>query len=232
MRPVIGVTALIDYQKESYWMLPGYFKGLEMQGALPIMLPLIGDRHDVAHLLTKVDAVLFTGGQDVGPFMYGEDESEQLGETSLERDTLETILLQEALERDMPILGICRGIQLMNAALGGTLYQDIPTQLPSDIVHDQKAPYDAPSHSVKIVNGTLLHDIIGKDEIMVNSLHHQGVKRLSPHMEKMAVAPDGLIEAANIKGQKFALSVQWHPEFSYKTDNDAKKIFKAFVNCI
>ena len=149
MKPMIGVMPLWDETKDSIWMLPGYFEGIEKAGGIPVMFPLTDDEADVDQLVDVCDGFLFTGGHDVSPEIYHEDT---LPGTipCIQRDRLETLLLRKAIETDKPVLGICRGIQFMNAALGGSLYQDIPTQCPSATEHHQKAPYDIPCHTVRI----------------------------------------------------------------------------------
>ena len=134
------------------------------------------------------------------------------------------------LRADKPVLGICRGIQFINAALGGTLYQDLPSQRPSAVTHCQKPPYDRPAHGVAICPGSALYDLIGKASIAVNSYHHQAVKEPASGLEVMAVAEDGIIEAVRLEGKRFVWAVQWHPEFSYLTDEDSRRIFRAFVS--
>lgn len=130
-KPVIGVVPLIDAERESFWMLPGYMEGIQDAGGLPVMLPLTDDSADVKELTALCDGILFTGGHDVSPELYGEETLPVCGETCPGRDKLEVPLLLEAMARDKSVLGICRGFQLINTALGGTLYQDLPAQRPS-----------------------------------------------------------------------------------------------------
>lgn len=226
----IGIAPLVDFEKESYWMLPGYMDSLAEFGAMPLMLPLTNNKELIEEIADEFDAFLFTGGHDVSPEMYGEEKSDKCGECCKSRDNMEKQLLMEILERDKPVLGICRGIQLINAVLGGTLYQDLPVQKPSNVNHHQFPPYDIPVHRVNIVKNTLLYNIIKKEELLVNSYHHQAVKTLSPLLMPMAYSSDGLIEAAAVKNKRFVLAVQWHPEFAYKTDENSRNIFKGFVN--
>ena len=131
----------------------------------------------------------------------------------------------------MPVLGICRGIQLINALMGGTLYQDLPTEYSSQTEHHQSPPYDVPCHEVRIVEGSPLFLLLGKSTIGVNSYHHQAVKRLAEGLSPMAYSEDGLVEAVQAQGKRFIWAVQWHPEFSYMKDADSRKIFREFVRC-
>ena len=143
---------------------------------------------------------------------------------------MERLVLEYALRDDKPVLGICRGHQLLNALLGGTLYQDLPSQHPSAVEHHQQPPYDAPIHTVSILPGTPLRELLERDTLPVNSYHHQAVKALSPQLKPMAVADDGLVEAAYLPGRRFVWSVQWHPEFAFHSDAASAAILSAFVN--
>lgn len=228
-KPVIGVIPLFDYNKNSYWMLPGYFGGITEAGGLPVMLPLTNDSADIQQITFMCDGFLFTGGQDVDPKLYSARKTGACGECSPERDLMEELLLKRAMEADKPILGICRGIQFINAALGGTLWQDIPSQFSDTITHCQKPPYDVPIHEVNIRADSPLYDLLKADTIPVNSYHHQGVRALSPELLPMAEAPDGLIEAVYAPNKKFLWAVQWHPEFSYLKDGNSRLIFREFL---
>ena len=229
MRPLVGVMPLWDDEKDSIWMLPGYMDGISQAGATPVIFPFSADEGELARLVGMCDGILFTGGHDVSPRLYGETPLEGLVSCCEKRDVMETIVLRCAMEADKSILGICRGLQFINAALGGSLYQDLPLQHPSDVEHHQGRPYDAPIHPTALMKGSPLRDCLGTDTLAVNSLHHQAIKRLAPGLEAMAVAPDGLTEALYMPGRRFLWAVQWHPEFSYKTDENSRKIFSAFV---
>ncbi len=226
-RPVVGVMPLWDEKKDSIWMLPGYLNGIREAGAIPFIFPLTDDMKEIGQLMVMCDGILLTGGQDVSPDMYGE-EPQSGTECCRKRDMMEMAVLDVALSTDMPVLGICRGIQFLNAYLGGTLYQDLPEQHPSDVEHHQSAPYDSSSHDVRILKDTPLYSLLGSDVISVNSYHHQAVKDLSKRLMPMAESPDGLCEAAYMPDRTFVWAVQWHPEFSYRNDDNSIKIFKAF----
>ena len=211
--PIIGVTPLWDAERKSVWMLPDYLDGLRAAGGIPIVLPLVMSEADADRIVGACDGFLFTGGQDVG--------------SCPERDTLETPVLSKALQADKPILGICRGLQFINVFLGGTLWQDLPSEHPSVIVHRQGKPYGTPTHKV-VLSGDL-RMLLGKDNLEVNTLHHQAAKDLSAGLTAMAVAPDGIIEAFQMTGKRFVWAVQWHPEYMFKTDPDSLAIFSCFV---
>ncbi|MCQ2070997.1 MAG: gamma-glutamyl-gamma-aminobutyrate hydrolase family protein [archaeon] len=227
--PVIGIVPLVDIQRNSLWMIPGYMDGLREAGALPIMLPLTDDPKEISQICGMCDGILFTGGQDVEPAVYGEPKKDFCGETCVERDRMEYLILEQAISRNMPFLGICRGIQFINAALGGTLYQDLPTERPGGTDHHMSPPYDRQVHKVDIVPGSPLGTLLGHLRIGVNSYHHQAVKDLSPVLRCMAVSEDGLTEAVYHPGMDFGWAVQWHPELSYRTDRDSMEILRAFA---
>lgn len=232
MKPVVGVMPLWDEERESIWMLPGYLEGLSACGALSVVFPFTEDPQDIAQLMAQCDGFLFTGGQDVSPQLYGEETLSDLVETCVQRDRMEQIVLQKAIAQDQPVLGICRGIQFINVALGGTLYQDLPTQHVSTVEHHQQAPYDQSSHEVEICAGTPLYECLQSARIAVNSYHHQAVKTLGDGLQAMAISEDGLIEALHMPEHRFLWAVQWHPEFSYQRDKNSRKIFAAFVNAM
>lgn len=226
-KPVIGLVPLVDTGRDSLWMLPGYMEGIRNGGGLPVMLPLNDDEEDVERMLELCDGILFTGGHDVDPELYGEKNGGLTGELVPARDSMEGKLLKAALERDKGVLGICRGLQFINVMLGGTLYQDIPAQFESDVNHRQPAPYHLPIHPVEL-SGPLA-GAVGAEEMMVNSCHHQGIRVLAAGLEVMAQAPDGLVEAIRLPGKKFVWAVQWHPEFMHRVDENSRRIFRAFV---
>lgn len=229
VRPIIGLIPLYDDEKESYWMLPGYMKALEECGALPIMLPLTDDEDELIEAFSLCDGILLTGGHDVSPAVYGSSPIKECGVPCDLRDKMEAFLLDLSLECDKPVFGICRGIQFMNAYLGGTLYQDLPSQYDSSTEHHMTKPYDQAIHEVEVIEGTHLACIIGAGKRGVNSYHHQAIKDLAPGLKKMAISEDGLIEAVEVEGKLFAIGVQWHPEFSYENNEDSIKILQAFV---
>jgi putative glutamine amidotransferase len=224
--PIIGVTPLWDAERKSVWMLPDYLDGIKAAGGIPVVLPLEMTEADADHIVETCDGFLFTGGQDVTPELYGAKNSLSLI-TSPERDKLEMLLLSKALPSEKAILGICRGLQLINVFLGGTLWQDLPSQHPSEIVHRQGKPYGVPTHKV-MLNGDL-QTLLGKDILEVNTLHHQAAKDLGRDLTPMAVAPDGIIEAVQMVGKHFVWAVQWHPEYMFKTDPDSLAIFSSFI---
>ena len=233
MRAVIGICPLYDDEKKSVWMLPQYQTMLEKEGACPFIFPYCEDPKVLEQLLQMCDGILLTGGQDVDPVLYQADKSSKCGEINHIRDNMDLYLLKRAIELDKSVLGICRGVQLMNVYYGGTLYQDLPSEHKSSTEHHMHSPYDRAVHEVSISDKSLLETILGKDKIQVNSYHHQAIKALGTELKIAAISEDNLIEAVFSDKHKFMLGVQWHPEFLYDVDENSKRIVKAFVqSCI
>lgn len=226
-KPLIGLIPLVDEGRESFWMLPGYMAGIARAGGLAVMLPLTGEDVDIENLVERFDGFLFTGGHDVDPALYGQEKEDCCGDLCPSRDAMEQKLLKAALAADKPVLGICRGLQLMNAVLGGTLWQDIPTQFPSETNHRMAAPYGRAEHTVQ-VNPELPFGNLPLT-LGVNSCHHQGIRELAPELKVWAKAPDGLVEAIFLPGKRYARAVQWHPEFFRVEDELSRTIFSGFV---
>ena len=229
MRAVIGVMPLYDSERKSVWMLPGYLRALEKCGAAPIVLPLTLDARLLYEYALLCDGFLLTGGQDVDPKIYGETPLPQCGTPNETRDQTDYLILCYAMEHNLPLLGICRGIQLINAGLGGTLWQDLPSQTGTKIMHSQPPPRDIPVHDVRIIPGTPLHELLKTEKLAVNSFHHQGVKDAAPGVTVMAVAEDGLAEAIAVNGKDFIWGVQWHPEHMFFRDGCEMALFRELV---
>lgn len=230
-KPLIGVMPLWDYQLDSIWMLPGYLDGVKYAGGLPVVLPLTDDRSQLEQIVLEFDGFLFTDGQDIAPSYYHEKPSPLCGRPCPIRDTMESrIFVQAAQTLNKPCLGIGRGLQLFNVLLGGTLYQNLPTQLISSrgIVHNQAPPYREPAHALHLDTQSPLYALTEQVQIQVNSSHHQGICVLAEDLTRMARASDGLIEAAYMPGRHFVWGVQWHPELDLH-DTVNKRIFEAFV---
>ena len=226
--PIIGVTPLWDAERKSVWMLPDYLDGIKAAGGVPVVLPIEMSEADADRIVETFDGFLFTGGQDVAPELYGTKDDTGTVVPSPERDKLESLLLSKALQADKAILGICRGLQFINAFLGGTLWHDLPSQHPSNIVHRQGKPYGVPTHKVSLSGD--LQTLLGKDTLEVNTLHHQAIRDLGNGLIPLAESPDGLIEAVKMTGKRFVYAVQWHPEYMFKTDGDSLKVFSWFVS--
>ena len=178
----------------------------------------------------KLDALLLSGGGDVHPSLFGGQPHRKLGEFDPERDAFEIAILQLMIDLGKPVLGICRGIQVINAALGGTLYQDLASEQPQALQHQQKAPRRYPTHFVTVQQGSRLSAILESSRLQVNSLHHQAVKDVAPGLQATAWADDGVIEGLEAAGHPFLIGVQWHPEGMWEHDQAAASLFRALVS--
>ncbi len=233
-KPLIALSPLWDDDKSSIWMLPGYMDAIRESGGIPIMLPLVASKEDIEQVCQMCDGLLLTGGHDISPELYGERTSNKCGTPNSSRDELERWIFDYAVEHDIPTLGICRGIQLMNALCGGTLHQDLPTEHLYNIgiegrTHQMTPPYDREWHKVKITPHSPLHTLLGSCDLGVNSYHHQAIRDLSPSLECMAMAEDGIIEAVYMPSRSFVWGVQWHPELNFRTEESSRQIMKHFI---
>ena len=230
MKPIIGLSPLYDEEKRGLWMRPGYLDVLYACGAIPLILPFDSDKVDVDQILSMCDGLLMTGGADINPHLYGEDPIPECDTWQDVRDVLEYKLLDKALEEDMPVLGICRGTQMLNVFLGGTLYQDLPTQHTGTFNHAMKPPYETTCHKVRLLQGEPLHELLGVEEIPVNSIHHQAIRQIAPTLVPMAYSLDDILEAVWMPGKRFVWGVQWHPEWIWDLDERQRNIAQTFVD--
>ena len=230
MKPIVGISPLYDIEKRGLWMRPGYLDVLYACGAIPLVLPFDSDAVDVEQVLSICDGLVLTGGPDVEPRRYGEETLPECGEIQTFRDELEFRLLDKALESDMPVLGVCRGEQVLNVFCGGTLYQDLATQLPETINHAMEPPFEVPCHRVKLIEGEPLRALLGEDTIPVNSIHHQAVRRVAPTLVSFAESLDGVVEGIWMPDKRFVWGVQWHPEWIWDVDPRQRRIVQAFVD--
>ncbi|MCM8749194.1 gamma-glutamyl-gamma-aminobutyrate hydrolase family protein [Thermomicrobiaceae bacterium CFH 74404] len=235
--PVIGITPSPSTDTfshgtfERYALSTNYARAIEHAGGIPIVL--VPQLDHLSHLVRILDGVLLSGGGDIRPSRYGDStvHPETYGIHDL-RDEFELALARSALELDLPLLCICRGIQVLNVALGGTLIQDIGDQVPTTIEHRQQRreiPSTEPSHEVEIVPGSLLHAIYGDTVIAVNSFHHQALREVASELRVVGRAPDGIVEAVELAGRRFVLGVQWHPEMMFEAHPEHLKPFRALV---
>ncbi|MBE1554184.1 gamma-glutamyl-gamma-aminobutyrate hydrolase family protein [Sporosarcina limicola] len=229
MKPVIGITTDVD--RENRHELPNaYIQAVIHAGGLPLIIP-IGIEEDAIQMLGIIDGLLLSGGNDINPMLFDEEPHVHLGEVSPGRDSCELELARQMLQLDKPILGICRGLQILNVAGGGSLYQDIYNQLDGPILqHSQKAPRAHLSHFVQLEKGSILESIAGSEQLKVNSFHHQAVKDVPTKFKVTGVANDGVIEAVEGTGKQFVLGVQWHPEqLAVQGDTVSQQIFRNFI---
>lgn len=228
MRPLIGLTPSYREEPDACWLHTDYLRAVERAGGLPVALPLTGSTAALAALCRRLDGVLLTGGPDPLPALYGEETLPCCGAICPQRDEMELALTREALRQGLPLLGICRGIQVLNVALGGTLYQDVAAQTGTAVNHQMEKPYSRAAHGVAVAPGSPLFRLLGQGRLAVNSCHHQAVRRLAPQLAAMAQAEDGLAEAVWMPGRPFVWAVQWHPE-RLGADAGSPKIFAAFA---
>ena len=229
----VAVTASIRQEGDTsrVRLTAAYVTALENAGLVPLIVPPLSSDRAAAAVLDSVSGLVLTGGEDVDPARYGEERHEKLHSVNPARDATESILVEEAKARGMPVLAICRGIQILNVALGGTLVQDIASQCETTIDHDEDGPRDSRSHAITVEPGSLIAEAIGAEHLTVNSFHHQSVKRVADGMRVTARSPDGIIEGLESTDEDWwVLAVQWHPE--EMTDSPQpwdRGLFKAFA---
>ena len=223
-RPVIGISTT----GEDHARL--YVQAVREAGAHSVLLIPQFDRETTMDKVSDADGIILTGGGDLDPSYYGEPRHERCGPANFDQDRFEIYLAREAVRLDMPLLAICRGLQVWNAALGGTLWQDLAAQVPSSDKHDYYGPQNAARniHSVRVSESSRLFSILGRQDIMVNSSHHQAIKVLATDLTAVAWSPDGVIEVVEGNSNIFAVGVQWHPERLLHME-EARQIFQAFV---
>ncbi len=228
---LIGITAGNNPESEEYYVLRwDYLRSVEFAGGIPVVLAPSGPALHPS-FIDRLDGLVVTGGVDVDPKIYGAPRHPAVKLTNTDRDAFELILVHEALERRIPVLGICRGMQVLNVALGGTLIQDIPTVLHTSINHiDMDRPRASIAHPVFIVPHTRLHRILNHEQVQVNSFHHQAVNELGTGLIPNAYSPDGIIEGIEYTGDQFVMGVQWHPEaFWIESKKYFGPLFREFV---
>ena len=231
--PLIGITT--DRYSGSLGLLQqgitqAYIESIYEAGGCPVLVPLGGPADTYVELVQRLDGVLFTGGGDVHPAAYASQPHPKVAYVDKDRDRVEIDLLPLTVERRLPILGICRGLQVVNVALGGTLFEDIADQRPDSLKHDYSPGYPRNylAHAVHIKAGSLLAKVSGLQRVEVNSLHHQAVRHLAGGLTPTAYAPDGVLEALELPGYPYGLAVQWHPEW-LREQPGMRALFRSFI---
>ena len=227
-RPMIGIsTSLTSDNCGAFALYPriyvnkDYVDAVIKNGGIPLIIPMTVDKETIIEQMSMVDGLILSGGHDVFPHNYGEEPKQNLGEVLPIRDKYDFMLLSEAKKRKIPILGICRGCQIINVFEGGSLYQDL-----SYIDHSPEMK----THTAIVEKGTKIYEIFGENEIMINSFHHQALKDIAKEYKVTVRAKDGVVEAIENMNYPFLVGVQWHPEMLHKHHDDANKIFKALID--
>jgi putative glutamine amidotransferase len=241
-RPLIGIPTqtlhsidgIPDGLPSSVVMNQRYYLAAASAGAVPVLIPLLDDLETLREIFDHLDGLLIPGGVDLDPRRYGELPHAKLGRLDPARDAVELQLATWAIEDRKPLLGLCRGLQVLNVACGGTLFQDLEAQMPAAIKHDYfpNHGYERSylAHEVRLSPGSRLREVMSLDQIAVNSMHHQGIKTLGLGLRASAVAPDGVVEAAELDDDSFVVGVQWHPEVFEATEPHTRQLFGAFID--
>jgi putative glutamine amidotransferase len=230
--PLIGVSTSITVgtNPERAYVNSAYLHAVQQAGGVPVALPPQLSSASMRQLAGDLQGLLLTGGGDMDPALFGEAPHATLYDVAPSRDTLATSVLHVALDRGVPVLAVCRGLQVLNVALGGSLHQDVGTDPGTQTPHSQKELRDQPTHKVKVTPGCRLAETLGTDELEVNSMHHQAIKRLGRGLTAVAWAPDQIVEGAEIADpSRFVLGVQWHPEELVGHSEPARRLFAALV---
>lgn len=235
MKPLIGILGNLFIMEGG--MFPGserayvnnyYVEAVEKAGGVPIIIPVINDEEAIGYQIKNVDGIILSGGYDVNPQCYGEEPQQKLGFIFPEVDKYQLKVIEYGVNFKKPILGICRGMQMLNVAYGGALYQDLCYINGRSFKHMQNSKGNTPGHIVEIVEGSHLHDILG-GEVITNSFHHQCIKSIAPGFKVTAIAKDGIIEAIEKEEGTFVLGVQWHPEMMIHDSLPMLNIFKELI---
>ena len=230
--PLIGLTTHVSKDGRGYptfAVFQSYVEAILQAGGAPVMIPLGLTLEVRQEVFDRLDGILFPGGGDISLDYFQGEPHKKIGPPSKERDELELALVKEAVQAEKPFFGICRGFQVVNVALGGTLYTHLPDQRPGDIEHDQSAPpRERLAHPVRVEAGSRLANILNETDLQVNSRHHQGARDVPESLKAVAFSPDGLVEAVEMPDHPFGLAVQWHPE-NLTAQPSTQRLFRAFI---
>ncbi len=231
-RPRIGITMRLELETNRFYLARHYSEAVEAAGGAPVHIALIPNREYITSVMAGIDGLLLPGSDsDVDPALYGQEPHPQLGPVIPEKDETDLLTLGEAERRGTPVFAICFGIQSLNVFRGGSLVQDISSQFPNAIKHEQGAPRERHSHRVRILDGSMLRELAGAETVPVNSHHHQAVQTLGRELVATAWASDGLVEAVeDPRGDRFVLGVQWHPELAWERDSVSQALFNRFID--
>jgi putative glutamine amidotransferase len=230
-RPRIGIPMRIEAPTDRFYLARQYSEAVEAAGGVPFHISLIPAPDYVTQVVESLDGILLPGSDsDVDPQRYGHQPHPRLGTVQPIKDRTDLLVLAAAEKKRIPVLGICFGMQVLNVYRGGTLIQDIESQVPNAIKHEQGAPRDRRSHSIKILSGSVLESLAGAEQSSVNSHHHQAIDSIGRDLIATAWSTDGLVEALeDPRAQPFVMTVQWHPEIGWENDELSQAIFGRFV---
>lgn len=237
-RPIIGITCSrsvngrwSDYSLGHFmeFAFDAYSQAVLNCGGAPLLVPISQDKNSLTAVCRRIDGLILSGGPDINPRFYKEEPRQGLMDVDEDQDRMEIELTRQAVAADLPLFGICRGLQVLNVAMGGTLYQDIASQAPKACNHSPRADRSTVSHKVRIEPRTRLQSILQRRSLWVNSKHHQAVNQPAAGVKVSAVATDGIIEALEVLDRTFVIAVQWHPEGLWEKDAASRKLFKALI---
>jgi len=230
-RPRIGITMRIEQTTNRFYLGRDYSEAVEAAGGVPVHISLIPNADYIDSVVAHLDGILLPGSDsDVDPLRYDQQPHPQLGTVQTIKDETDLLVIAAAEQRRIPIFAICFGMQVLNVSRGGTLIQDISSQVPGSIKHEQGPPRDRPSHRIRLLENTRLSDIAGAVDAVVNSHHHQAVESIGANLVATAWATDGVIEALeDPRPDRFIVAVQWHPELGWQHDLLSQRLFRAFI---
>ncbi|WP_405099551.1 gamma-glutamyl-gamma-aminobutyrate hydrolase family protein [Oceanobacillus sp. FSL H7-0719] len=231
MKPIIGVIPTIELDERFYRVSRNNLAAIEQAGGIPIVLSYLSHSNDMEQIAVKLDGLYLTGGDDIDPLYFNEEPHPKLGAFNPKRDAFEMAMTKNMLEKNKPVLGVCKGAQILNLAASGDMYQDIYAQINEPLLqHSQKAPSYAAVHQVELTEGSLIHQLAGQQNIRVNSFHHQANRKPGKGFIVSGKSSDGVVEAIESKEHRFALGVQWHPEMlGTAGDVPSKNIYRGFI---
>jgi len=231
MKPLIGISASMEIEKTYYMTATDNVEAILAAGGMPMVLPMLEEDKAIDELARRLDGLYLTGGYDIDPTIFGEEPHPKLGTIIPIRDSFEMKMVLKMRELQKPILGVCRGCQIMNIAIGGDMYQDIYSQHDQQLLqHSQNAPKEHRSHFVNVEKDSLLYKLVGKTKLPVNSRHHQANRFVPENFRASGIANDGIVEAIESKNESFFLGVQWHPEnLAVKGIEEGTNIFNGFI---
>ena len=232
MKQLIGLTCQNEYSHNRKFNKINYtyIDAIKKSGGIPIILPIVNEVELLDRYLDILQGIILTGGEDASPLLYGEEPIREVDTICFQRDNMEIEIIKRAYEKSIPIFGICRGIQMINIALGGTIYQDIYRQIPNSLGHIAGSSIEGGYHTIEIVKDSIMYEIFNKERIQVNSQHHQSVRDLGKNLKINSYSLDGIVEGIESTDDRFILGVQFHPEALIDQHDEFLNIFRYFIS--